>query len=348
MRLSDFDFELPPELIAQQPLAGRDTSRLLVVDSSAGSFQHQQVRDLPELLKPGDLVVANNSRVFPARLRGKTSTGASIELLLLRPVQQNRWEVLARPGKRLRRGSEAVFGDGLLRVRVVTTLEGGKRVVELSSEQDVEAVVDRIGRTPLPPYIKRAGDELDPKDRERYQTVYACERGSVAAPTAGLHFTRELLRSLGERGIGFAALTLHVGYGTFQPIRAERVEAHRMEAEHYAISKETVRVIEETRARQGRVVAVGTTTVRALESAAEGVGRLRAGLGTTNLFIYPGFSFRVVDGLLTNFHLPKSSLYLLVSAFAGTDLMKRAYREAVRQRYRFYSYGDCMLLVPGS
>jgi S-adenosylmethionine:tRNA ribosyltransferase-isomerase len=293
-------------------------------------------------------LVANNSRVFPARLKGKIASGVSVELLLLRRLSEKRWEVLARPAKRLRRETEVVFGDGLLQGCVMEILESGRRVVELRGESNVDALVDRIGQTPLPPYIKRAGDELDPSDRERYQTVYARERGSVAAPTAGLHFTRELLRSLADRGIEFAELTLHVGYGTFQPIRSESVEEHQMESESYNISQATVEAINKTRAGRGRVVAVGTTTVRALESAAEGPGRVRAGLGSTSLFIYPGFSFQVVDALLTNFHLPRSSLFLLVSAFAGPDRVQRAYREAILERYRFYSYGDCMLLGPGS
>jgi S-adenosylmethionine:tRNA ribosyltransferase-isomerase len=318
------------------------------MDSATGELRHCEFRDLPDLLKPGDLVVANNSRVFPARLRGQTASGASVELLLLRPVSDKRWEALSRPAKKFRKGAEAIFGDGLLRALVVETLENGKRVVELSSETDLEAAVDQIGQTPLPPYIKRATDELDPTDRERYQTVYALRRGSVAAPTAGLHFTRDLLQVLNDRGIEFVELTLHVGYGTFQPIRTEKVEDHRMEFEGYEIPEETARAIEQTRARRGRVVAVGTTTVRALESAAEGRGRVRAGPGTTDLFISPGFSFQVIDGLLTNFHLPKSSLYLLVSSFAGSDRVKRAYQEAIRERYRFYSYGDCMLTLPGS
>ncbi len=319
-----------------------------MIDSSTGRIRHHLVSDLPELLRSGDLLVANNSRVFPARLKGKIASGASVELLLLRRLSKNRWEALARPAKRLRNRTEAVFGDGLLRARVVGILENGKRVVELASENDVDAVVDRIGQTPLPPYIKRESGGLDPSDRERYQTVYAHHRGSVAAPTAGLHFSRELLRLLTDRGIEFAELTLHVGYGTFQPIRSEKVEAHQMEAEIYDIPEKTIEAIYKTRARRGRVVAVGTTTVRALESAAEERAGVRAGSGSTNLFIYPGFSFQVVDALLTNFHLPKSSLFLLVSAFAGTDRVRRAYREAIRERYRFYSYGDCMLLVPGS
>ncbi len=344
LRLSNFDFDLPDELIAQEPPAQRDRSRLLSVDGRSGVLAHHQVSELPELLEPGDLLVANNSRVFPARLRGRTGTGASVELLLLQPMGSNRWEVLARPAKRLRAGTEVVLGDGRLRGRVLGSSDQGRRAVEFTSREDFFEVVEQIGRTPLPPYIKRDGDDLDEKDRERYQTVYARERGSIAAPTAGLHFTPELLGALEKRGIGFAELTLHVGYGTFQPIRTEIVEDHQMEVERYSIPEGTALGIERARAGGARVVAVGTTTVRALESAAEETGEVRAGPGATKLFIYPGFQFRVVETLLTNFHLPKSSLYLLLSAFGGVDLMKRAYREAIENRYRFYSYGDCMLV----
>jgi S-adenosylmethionine:tRNA ribosyltransferase-isomerase len=344
LRLSDFDFELPSELIAQEPLEQRDRSRLMSVDLRTGALAHHRVGDLPGLLQPADLVVANNSRVFPARLRGQTEGGASIEILLLRSVEENHWEVLARPGKRLRKGAEIQFAGGLIRARVVGSTEHGKRIVEISSQGDLHEMVERIGYTPLPPYIQRDTDALESLDRDRYQTVYARERGSIAAPTAGLHFTEKLLQSLRERGIGFVELTLHVGYGTFQPIRTETVEGHNMEAERFRIPQETAQAIEHTRARGGRVVAVGTTTVRALESAAQEGGKVQAGQGSTDLFIYPGFRFRVVEALLTNLHLPKSSLLLLVSAFAGVDLVRRAYREAVQARYRFYSYGDCMLI----
>jgi S-adenosylmethionine:tRNA ribosyltransferase-isomerase len=348
MRLSDFDFDLPPELIAQEPLPERDRSRLLCVDSRTGTLAHRQVRDLPGLLQSGDLLVANNSRVFPARLRGRTDNGASVELLLLRPVGsggEDRWEVLARPAKRLRVGIRAVFGGGLLSAVVVDRADYGRRTVELGYKGEFFDVLEQIGETPLPPYIKREGGVLEEQDRERYQTVYARERGSVAAPTAGLHFTPELLRTLEERGVDFAQLTLHVGYGTFQPIRTDTIEEHRMESEWYEIPAATPGAIEEARAKGRRVVAVGTTTVRTLESGVDRTGRVRSGSGVTRLFIYPGFRFQVVDAILTNFHLPQSSLFLLVSAFGGKELMRRAYEEAIRQRYRFYSYGDCMLIT---
>jgi S-adenosylmethionine:tRNA ribosyltransferase-isomerase len=345
--LSEFDFELPPELIAQEPLPERDHSRLLHVDVDTEAVAHYRVSLLPELLNPGDLLVANNSKVFPARLRGKTESGASVELLLLQTVKENRWEVLARPAKKLRVGTKAVFGDGLLWATVKEDIGPGRKIVELESRGELFDVVERIGRTPLPPYIKRESAELEERDRARYQTVYARERGSIAAPTAGLHFTPELLQSLGERGIDFARLTLHVGYGTFQPIRTEIVEEHRMESERFTIPESVVQAIERARARGGRIVAVGTTTVRCLESAVDEPGEVKSGRGETRLFIYPGFHFRVVDALMTNFHLPKSSLFLLVSAFCGRELIGRTYREAIQKRYRFYSYGDCMLLTKG-
>jgi S-adenosylmethionine:tRNA ribosyltransferase-isomerase len=347
MRLSDFDFDLPPELIAQEPLPERDGSRLLSVDTRTGTLTHRWVRDLPELLHSGDLLVANDSRVFPARVVGVTENGASVELLLLGPApkDEKRWEVLARPAKKLRVGTKAVFGDGLLHAVVVESADYGRKIVELDCEGDIFEVLDRVGQTPLPPYIRREGGDLETRDRERYQTVYARERGSVAAPTAGLHFTPELLQTLERRGVDFAPLTLHVGYGTFQPIRTEAVEDHRMDAEWYEIPATTASRIEDARAGGRRVVAVGTTTVRTLESSVDRAGPLRPGRGVTRLFIYPGFRFQIVDALLTNFHLPRSSLFLLVSAFGGTELMRRAYEEAIRERYRFYSYGDCMFIA---
>ena len=291
----------------------------------------------------------NNTRVFPAKLRGQTASGGIVELLLVRPETAGRWEVLARPAKRLRVGTVLHFGDGELQARVTGVSELGKRTVELMHEGDLETILERAGRTPLPPYIKRDPSSSgkggrDREDRERYQTVYARERGSIAAPTAGLHFTQEILDELESRAIEVVELTLHVGYGTFQPIRTETVEEHRMEAERYTIQEKTSAAIERARAQGGRVVAVGTTTVRALESAAVEPGKPRAGSGATELFIYPGFQFQVVDALLTNLHLPRSSLLMMVSALGGGEPVKRAYREAVRERYRFYSYGDCMLL----
>jgi S-adenosylmethionine:tRNA ribosyltransferase-isomerase len=327
-------------LIAQEPLPERDSSRLLRVPG----LSHHEFRDLPRLLNPGDLLVVNNSRVFPARLFGKTGRGASVELLLLRPLELGHWEVLARPARRLDRGTRIELGGGSIHAKVIGCLGYGKRTVAFFSEGDFFEMIEKNGQTPLPPYIQRAGTELEARDRERYQTVYARERGSVAAPTAGLHFTPRVLRVLSERGVGVAEVTLHVGYGTFQPMRTDSVEEHQMDSERFTIPTETVQALERTRARGGKVIAVGTTTVRTLESAADERGAVTAGSSETDLFIYPGFRFRVVDALLTNFHLPKSSLFLLVSAFGGKDVMRGAYQEAIRERYRFYSYGDCMLI----
>jgi len=345
LRLSDFDFDLPPELIAQEPLPRRDDSRLLLVHPGDERPAHYRARDLPDLLWPGDLLLVNNTRVFPARLTGRTESGASVEMLLLRPIEAaGCWEVLARPARKLVPGRMAIFGEGLLRAEIRSSSSHGKRVVEFTSQGDFYEAVDQIGVTPLPPYIKRGGSGRDEIDRDRYQTVYSKERGSIAAPTAGLHFTPELLEALEARGVGRAELTLHVGYGTFQPVRTDEVEEHRMESEVCTIPEATVRAIEKARAGGGRIVAVGTTTVRSLESAVDESGNVQPGRRETNLFIYPGFRFRVTDILLTNFHLPKSSLFLLVSAFGGRACLGRAYEEAIRERYRFYSYGDCMLI----
>jgi S-adenosylmethionine:tRNA ribosyltransferase-isomerase len=343
LRLSDFDFNLPTELIAQEPLPRRDDSRLLLVSPDERPIHHR-ARDLPDLLRPGDLLVVNNSKVFPARLAGKTESGASVEVLLLRPVETDCWEVLARPARRLIAGRTVIFGDGLLTAVIKSVSSRGQRIVEFQNREEFFEVVDQIGVTPLPPYIKREGIDREGEDRQRYQTVYSKERGSIAAPTAGLHFTPDLLETLEDRGIGRAELTLHVGYGTFQPIRTDVVEEHRMEMEICTIPETTAEAIERVRVEGGRIAAVGTTTVRSLESAADESGKVRSGRRETNLFIYPGFQFRVVDVMLTNFHLPKSSLFLLVSAFGGTGRLRRAYEEAIRERYRFYSYGDCMLI----
>ncbi len=295
-------------------------------------------------MNPGDLLVVNNSRVFPARLFGRTVRGASVELLLLRSLEPGHWEVLSRPASRLDEGTVFELGGGLIRGRVIGCGEYGKRTVELQCEGDIYETVEQIGQTPLPPYIKRKGARLEAGDRQRYQTVYAKDRGSVAAPTAGLHFTPEVLEALKGRGVGYSEITLHVGYGTFQPIRTDSVEEHQMGSEFFTIPEETVQALERARARGGRVVAVGTTAVRTLESAADVRGVVRTGSDETDLFIYPGYRFKVVDGLLTNFHLPRSSLFLLVSAFGGGEVMRRAYQEAIRKGYRFYSFGDCMLI----
>ena len=345
--VSDFDYHLPAELIAQQPPAVRDGARLFHLDRHSGRHDHRAVTDLPALLEPGDLLVVNDTRVYPARLLGRRDpSGGTVECLLLSRLGGDRWDVLLHPGQKLREGTRAVFEGGgcRLRLEVLSCHYHGRRTVRLSADdgQDVDAAVDAIGHVPLPPYIKRpdAGD-----DRERYQTVYARARGSVAAPTAGLHFTPGLLQALDARGVERAAITLHVGYGTFQPIRGEQVEEHRLAAEPFEITEAAARAVNRALEDGRRVVAVGTTTTRVLESAAAGGKPIEAGTGSTGLYIAPGFEFRVVGALVTNFHLPRSSLLVLVSTFAGCERVLAAYAEAVARRYRFYSYGDAMLIT---
>ena len=362
MLVSDFHFELPPELIAQEPLSDRSASRLLHVSASAGTFQDRQFREFPALLRPDDLVVFNNTRVFPARLYGHRAGLKSqplsphnpasreflqgrIEVLLTRQLQQdpNEWECLVRPGRKIAVGEHLYFGDNEeLRAEVIARGEFGQRHIRFASVDDFFALVDRIGHIPLPPYIDRSDSA---SDRERYQTVYAQQRGSVAAPTAGLHFTPEILALIRDRGIQTAEVTLHVGLGTFQPVRTEKVEDHHLHSEPYSISNEAAGKIRQARRESRRIVAIGTTTVRTLEySARQGGGEVLTGTGEANIFIYPGYQFQVVQALLTNFHLPESTLLMLVSALGGKDTILRAYHHAVAQRYRFYSYGDCMFL----
>ncbi len=336
--LSDFDYELPHELIAQTPADERDGSRLLHL-SADGTIGHRGFRDLPDLLDPGDLLVLNDTRVFPARLEGIRTGGGRSEILLLERLDSHRWRVLARPARKIREGDRLSFGGGSVEAEVLTVEEEGKRILRFRFEGDWDALVDELGRTPLPPYIDVASDE--PETRRRYQTVYARSKGSIAAPTAGLHFTELMLEALRERGVEVAFITLHVGHATFEPIRVEEIEDHRMGIERYLIPEETK---EKIRTAERRVVAVGTTTVRALESAA--LAGFRPGWRETDLFITRDFEFRVISGLLTNFHLPKSSLLLLVSAFGGRERVLASYREAIRERYRFYSFGDAMLLDP--
>jgi S-adenosylmethionine:tRNA ribosyltransferase-isomerase len=345
MDVSLFDYELPSELIAQEPAEPRDASRLLVLDRAAGTWADRRFADLPEMLRPGDCLVANRSRVIPARLLGTAvEGGGAVELLLLRPVGGERWEAMVRPGRRCRVGVAVDLAGGAARARVVGEGSEGTRVVAIEAPWPVRELMERHGLPPLPPYIGRH-DAPKPEDRERYQTVYAREDGSVAAPTAGLHFTPELLARLAGHGVPVHYLTLHVGPGTFRPIRAGRVEDHRLEAEPIDIPEATAEAVERARREGRRVVAVGTTTTRALEWAAGEDGRVRAGTGPADLFIRPGHRFRVVDALVTNFHLPRSSLLVLVSAFAGRDSILAAYRHAMAGRYRFYSYGDAMLIV---
>lgn len=341
MELRDFDYELPPDLIAQEPVTPRDASRLMVVRRESGRIEHRIFRDLPQYLRPEDVLVLNDTRVLPARLLGvRPGTGGHVELLLLRRLDASRWEVLARPGRRVRPGSTVSFGDGGLLATVLETTESGGRIVEFQYEGVFEEVLDQLGQIPLPPYITRALEE-----RERYQTVYSREKGSAAAPTAGLHFTPELLDRVRGAGIETLFLTLHVGLGTFRPVQVERIEEHRMHAEYYSVSRETAAAINLRRSSGGRVVAVGTTTTRTLESAARAGGEILPGSGWTDIFIYPGYRFKAVDALVTNFHLPRSTLLMLVSAFAGRDLMLEAYREAIREKYRFFSFGDAMLIL---
>lgn len=350
-RVADFDFELPDELIAQTPSPVRDRSRLLVVDRSTGSLTDAVFADIGAWLLAGDLLVVNDTRVFPARLVGRRQpSGGRVELFLVADRGDGTWEALARPAARLRTGTRVHVGDDTdrLDVEVVGELPDGRRAIRFHGEGSLWERLERVGRTPLPPYIRRdvaspGGDAT--VDRDRYQTVYAEHRGAIAAPTAGLHFTPALLEDLARGGIERAAVTLHVGYGTFQPVRVDRVEDHTVAAEQYVVSEVTSKAFEAARSRGGRVVAVGTTTTRALETAVDEDGALRAGAGSTELFLRPGSEFRAVDALVTNFHLPQSSLLMLVAAFAGRELVLEAYRHAVREGYRFYSYGDAMLIL---
>jgi S-adenosylmethionine:tRNA ribosyltransferase-isomerase len=348
VHLRDFDFDLPEHLIAQEPSATRGTSRLLVVDRREGSWTHHLIGDLPALLAPGDLLVVNDSKVVPARLLGhRDPSGGQVECLLLRRLDEEHWDALMHPGQKMKPGTRARFGEPpfalLAEVRSQHTF--GRRTIRLVREDggDVDEAIDHVGHMPLPPYIKRPDA---PGDRERYQTVYARARGSVAAPTAGLHLTPRILAALSSRGIDRADLTLHVGYGTFKPIRTEQVEGHSIDPEVFEISQEAADTITRARMEHRRVIAVGTTTTRTLESvAAAHGGHIVAAAGESDLFIYPGFEFRVLGGLLTNFHLPQSSLLILVCAFAGRELVLEAYRAAIADGYRFYSYGDAMLIV---
>lgn len=341
MRVSDFDYELPEAAIAQRPAKPRDASRLMVLHRATGAVEHRIFRDLPGYLVPGDVLVVNDSRVVPARLFGeKEGTGGSVELLLLERRSLDTWEALVRPGRRVRPGARLVFGGGLLRARVVDSTPAGGRVIAFEYEGLFEELLRRLGEMPLPPYIK---EKLD--DPERYQTVYAREEGSKAAPTAGLHFTPELLDAIRQRGVAVVSLTLHVGLGTFRPVTAETVEGHTMHAEYFRVPEETAAAVNGARERGRRVVAVGTTAVRTLESVADERGRIRAGDGWTDIFIYPGYRFKAVDAMVTNFHLPRSTLLMLVCAFAGRERTLAAYGTAIAYGYRFYSFGDAMLIV---
>jgi S-adenosylmethionine:tRNA ribosyltransferase-isomerase len=345
MHLSDFDYELPEELIAQQPLERRDASRMLVLNREARSWTDSKFQNLPEYLRPNDVVVVNNTRVFPARLIGRRDpSGARVEVLLIRECEPSIWEALVRPGHRFKPGARLRFGDSSLRAEVLDSVATGVKRLRFESDEPLEALIDKLGETPLPPYIRRiSGASVE--DRDRYQTVFARMRGAIAAPTAGLHFTPEVTEAILARGARVAEITLHVGYGTFEPVRVENIADHRVASEWFQISEETARVINDSRAQDGRVIAVGTTTTRALESSVNAEGILEAGERESKVTIIPGYKFRVTDALLTNFHLPRSSLLLLVCAFAGRGLTLDAYRHAVAERFRFFSYGDCMLVI---
>ena len=340
MKTSDFYYHLPEELIAQTPLARRDQSRMLVCNRGKSGVAHQAFFDLPSYLHPGDVLVLNRSRVIPARLLGvKEGSGIACEVLLLRRLSQHDWEALVKPGRRLISGSRVVFGDGELRAEIQQSTDFGGRIVRFEYDGVFEELLDRLGQMPLPPYIH---EQLG--DRARYQTVYAKEEGSAAAPTAGLHFTEEILQQIVKKGVHVVSLLLHVGLGTFRPVKEEDVASHRMHEEWYELGSEAADTINAAKARGGRVVCVGTTSVRTMETAADESGRVHAGSGMTGIFITPGYRFRAVDLLLTNFHLPQSTLLMLVSAFMGREHALAAYQEAVRERYRFFSFGDCMLI----
>ena len=340
LKKSDFYFDLPQELIAQDPLEDRSASRLLVLDKETGAVEHHSFKEITNYLRPGDCLVLNNTKVIPARLMGvKEDTGAVIEVLLLKRRENDVWETLVKPGKKARPGTKLVFGDGSLRAEVTDVVEEGNRLIHFSYEGIFEEALDRLGEMPLPPYITH---KL--QDKNRYQTVYAKYDGSAAAPTAGLHFTKELLAKIEEMGVKIAYVTLHVGLGTFRPVKEDNILEHHMHSEHYQVTQETADVINRTKERVGRVICVGTTSCRTVESAADESGKVQAGCGDTEIFIYPGYRFKVLDCLITNFHLPESTLVMLVSALAGRENVLSAYEKAIEERYRFFSFGDAMLI----
>ena len=340
MNLHDFYYELPQELIAQDPLEDRSGSRLLCLDRASKTVSHHVFREIIDMLEPGDCLVLNDTKVIPARLMGsKVGTDAKIEVLLLKRLEDRVWETLVKPGKKAKPGTNISFGDGLLTGEVLEVVEDGNRLIRFDYEGIFEEILDRLGQMPLPPYITH---QL--KDKNRYQTVYAKHDGSAAAPTAGLHFTKELLEKIREKGVQIVRITLHVGLGTFRPVKVENITEHHMHSEYYVVEEDVARKINETKQKGGRVIPVGTTSCRTLESAAGEDGILQAGSGWTDIFIYPGYQFRVTDCLITNFHLPESTLLMLVSALAGREQIMAAYEEAVRERYRFFSFGDAMFI----
>lgn len=340
MKTSDFFYNLPEELIAQTPLEPRDSSRLLVLNRETGEIEHKHFYDIIEFLNEGDCLILNDSRVLPARIYGiKKETGANVEFLLLKHIENKKWETLAKPGKKAKIGTKFIFGNGLMTCTVVDVLEDGNRIVDFECDGSFYENLDKLGQMPLPPYIH---EKL--QDKERYQTVYSRELGSAAAPTAGLHFTNELLEKAKEKGVKIGFVTLHVGLGTFRPVKVDDVTNHKMHSEHYELPQVTAELINETRKNGGRVISVGTTSCRTLESVAKKEGCIKASEGWTDIFIYPGFEFKVLDGLITNFHLPESTLIMLVSAFAGYENTMNAYKIAVEEKYRFFSFGDAMFI----
>lgn len=341
MKTSDFYYDLPEELIAQTPLEPRDSSRLMVLHKKTGEIEHRHFYDILDYLNEGDCLIMNDSRVLPARIYGvKDETNANVEFLLLNCIEGKKWEALAKPGKRAKIGTSFSFGDGLMHCKVIDILDDGNRILEFECEGNFYENLDKLGQMPLPPYIH---EKL--KDKERYQTVYSREIGSAAAPTAGLHFTKELMKKAQEKGVKIGFVTLHVGLGTFRPVKVDDVTKHKMHSEHYEMSEETANLINETHKNGGRVFCVGTTSCRTVESVAKREGEIKASDGMTDIFIYPGFEFKAMDCLITNFHLPESTLIMLVSAFAGYDNIMNAYNTAVAEKYRFFSFGDAMLIV---
>lgn len=341
MKTSDFYYDLPKELIAQDPLEDRSSSRLLVLHRKSGRVEHRVFTDIVEYLNPGDCLVRNNTKVIPARLYGtRVDTGATIELLLLKRMENDVWETLVKPGKKARKGAVISFGDGILTGEIIDVKEDGNRLIQFRYEGIFEEILDQLGQMPLPPYITHTL-----KDKNRYQTVYAKYEGSAAAPTAGLHFTEELFRKLEEKGVLVANVTLHVGLGTFRPVKVDDVSKHHMHTEFYQVTKEEADKINKAKQAGGRIVCVGTTSCRTIESAADENGVLKPGQGDTDIFIYPGYSFKMMDVLITNFHLPESTLLMLVSALAGKEQVMRVYEEAVQEKYRFFSFGDAMIIL---
>lgn len=339
MKVADFNYELPEELIAQVPIKKRDMSRLMVLNKEKQTIEHKIFKDIIDFLEPGDCLVRNNTKVLPARIYGKKDSGANVEFVLLKRIEGDYWETIVRPGNKLHQGTNVIFGDGILKAEIIDTLEGGTRKVLFKYDGIFNEILDKIGLMPLPPYIHESLEE-----KERYQTVYAEHEGSSAAPTAGLHFTDELLEKIKQKGVEIANVTLHVGIGTFRPVKVENVEEHEMHSEHFYINEEDVEKINKAKKNGKRVIAVGTTSCRVLESISDSNGMVKPIESDTNIFIYPGYKFKCVDALITNFHLPQSTLIMLVSSLAGKEYIMRAYEEAVKEKYRFFSFGDAMFI----